>query len=167
VPVISWNGTFENFEFGVRQGESARAVERQASLMCGGPMWLVIVLVGVMGVSGCGGGEPQDSPANVVSALYERVADGKFEQACELFTDEVLDAISANGLDCQTSLAAQYPVDKREDVRDVEVDEDAIEINGDTATVPASAVTFGNEPSSGADTQVVQRDGNWWISVGP
>ena len=94
-------------------------------------------------------------------------ADGEFEQACDLFTQEVLDAIGQGGSDCQTALAAQYPADRREEIHDVEVDEDVIEFNGDTANIPASAVMFDGEPSTGSDTQVVRRDDKWWISVGP
>ncbi|MGH8774414.1 MAG: hypothetical protein ACRDWI_04325 [Jiangellaceae bacterium] len=129
---------------------------------------LIVVGVGlVAGLSGCGGDDPQDTPAGVVTALHERIADGEFEQACELFTQDVLDAISQGGSDCQTALAAQYPADRREEIHDVEVDDDMIELNGDTATIPASAVAFDEEPSTGSDTQVVRRDDKWWISVGP
>src|SRR5215207_9755302 len=132
-----------------------------------GPICVLAGIALVTPLGGCGGSNPQESPASVVIALHERVADGEFEQACELFTQEVLDAISQGGSVCQTALAAQYPADRREEIHDVEVDDDMIELNGDTATIPASAVAFDEEPSTGSDTQVVRRDDKWWISVGP
>jgi hypothetical protein len=140
---------------------------REALFMSNQATRIVAGVAALASLVGCGGDDPQVSPASVIAALHERVADGEFEQACELFTHEVLDAISRGAGDCQTALAAQYPADRRDEIPDVEVDEDAIVVNGDTAIVPASAVDFGGEPSTGTDTQVVRRDDKWWISVGP
>jgi len=41
-----------------------------------------------------------------------------------------------------------------------------IELNGDTANIPASAVMFDGRPWTGRDIRVVRRDDKWWISVG-
>src|SRR5918995_1126277 len=125
----------------------------QALLMWTRASWFASGVAVLVSLGGCGGSDPQESPASVVIALHERVADGEFEQACELFTQEVLDAISQGGSDCQTALATQYPADRREEIHDADVDDDMIEVNGDTAIVPASAVVFDGEPSTGSDTQ--------------
>ena len=113
----------------------------------------------------CGVG-PQDSPAGVVSALYERLAAGEFGKACELVLPETRDALAKSGGNCESAFARLYPADKRKAIEDVAVDEKKVERNGDTARVPESAVTFGGEPSTDAATQTVRRDGKWWVTVG-
>jgi hypothetical protein len=114
----------------------------------------------------CSGSPDQDTPAAVVEAVYEHVAAGEFEQACELVLPQARDAYARQGGSCQAALADQYDPEDRASLADPQVDEDSIEVNGDTARVPESAVKFGGEPSGDGRTDLVRQDGKWWISGG-
>jgi hypothetical protein len=111
----------------------------------------------------CGGGS-QGSPEAVVRAVYERLGQGEFEQVCELVLPSLVAQYERMGGTCQLAVSQQYDEEDRASFVDVQVDPDLIEVNGDTATVPESAVTFAGEPSSDGSTDLVRQDGKWWIA---
>jgi hypothetical protein len=54
--------------------------------------------------------------------LYERIADGDFEGACQLILPETREAAAAAGGNCETALSQLYTDEKREEFRDVKVE---------------------------------------------
>ena len=110
------------------------------------------------------GGEDRSSPAALTITLYRHLAAGKFEKVCGLFGPAALKRITDTGADCQPFLAKHYDEAARAGLRDVKVDASAIRVNGDTAVVPQSSVTFDGHPSHDGDTQESKQDGKWSIS---
>ena len=130
---------------------------------------LAVVLTVPLLAAGCGaagGGDQQSSPEAVVSAVYNHIAAGEFEQVCALVLPDARSQFTAAGTDCQTFLAHHCDPQGRDAFRDVRVDPAKFRRNGDTAVVPEAGVTFGGRPSNDADTLTVRQDGKWWITIG-
>lgn len=111
-----------------------------------------------------GGGGIQSSPQSVTAAVYDDLHAGEFSKACALVLPTTMARFTAAGTDCQSFFAKQYDPGKRAALKDVKVDAKAIEVNGDTAVIPESAVTFGGHPSSDGDTKVALQDGKWFVT---
>ncbi len=111
-----------------------------------------------------GGGGTQSSPQSLTAAVYDDVHAGDFGKVCGLLLPEALKRITDTGVDCQTYLAKHYDSKARAGFADVKVDAKAIQVNGDTAVVPESAVTFGGHPSSDGDTKLALHDGKWFVT---
>ncbi len=111
-----------------------------------------------------GGDGSQSSPQALTRAVYEDLHAGQFAKACALVLPASLQRFTATGGDCQTYLGKKYDPTARAAFADVKVDAKAIQVNGDTAVVPESAVTFGGHPSSDGDTKVELRDGKWFVT---
>ncbi len=111
-----------------------------------------------------GGGGTQSSPQSLTAAVYDDVHAGEFSKACALVLPAALQRFTATGGDCQTYLGKKYDPTARAAFADVKVDAKAIQVNGDTAVVPESAVTFGGHPSSDGDTKVALQDGKWFVT---
>jgi len=111
-----------------------------------------------------GGGGTQSSPQSVTAAVYEDVHAGEFAKVCGLVLPASMARFTAAGTDCQSFFAKQYDPGRRAGLKDVKVDAKAIQVNGDTAVVPESAVTFGGHPSSDGDTKVALQDGKWFVT---
>ncbi len=111
-----------------------------------------------------GGGGTQSSPQSLTTAVYDDVHAGEFAKACALVLPAALQRFTASGGDCQTYLGKKYDPTARAGFADVKVDAKAVQVNGDTAVVPESAVTFGGHPSSDGDTKVALQDGKWFVT---
>ncbi len=111
-----------------------------------------------------GGGGAQSSPQSLTAAVYDDVHAGEFSKACALVLPAALQRFTATGGDCQSYLGKKYDPTARAAFADVKVDAKAIQVNGDTAVVPESAVTFGGHPSSDGDTKVALQDGKWFVT---
>jgi len=96
--------------------------------------------------------------------VYDDVHSRDFAKVCGLLLPEALKRITDTGVECQSFLAKHYDPKARAGFADVKVDAKAIQVNGDTAVVPESAVTFGGRPSSDGDTKVALRDGKWSVA---
>ena len=127
-----------------------------------------LLAVACSGSSGSGasgsGGDDRSTPAGLTTTLYRHLAAGEFEKVCGLFGPVALKRITDTGADCQTFLAKHHDQAARAGLRDVKGDAGAIRVNGDTAVVPESAVTFGGQPSHDGDTQESKQDGRWGVS---
>lgn len=115
-------------------------------------------------LTACSGGGTQSSPQSLTAAVYDDVHAGEFGKACALVLPASLQQFTATGGDCQSYLGKKYDPTARAGFADVKVDAKAIQVNGDTAVVPESAVTFGGHPSSDGDTKVALQDGKWFVT---
>ncbi len=111
-----------------------------------------------------GGGGTQSSPQSLTTAVYDDLHAGEFGKACALVLPASLQRFTATGGDCQSYLGKKYDPTARAAFADVKIDAKAIQVNGDTAVVPESAVTFGGHPSSDGDTKVALQDGKWFVT---
>ena len=111
-----------------------------------------------------GGAGTQSSPQSLTTAVYDDVHSGEFSKVCALVLPEARHLFTDSGTDCQSFLAKHYDPTARAGLADVKVDAKAIQVNGDTAVVPESAVTFGGHPSSDGDTKVALQDGKWFVA---
>jgi hypothetical protein len=129
------------------------------------PARTVAVLTLPLLLTACsGGGGAQSSPQSLTAAVYDDVHAGEFGKACALVLPAAMARFTAAGTDCQSFFAKQYDPGKRAGLADVKVDAKAVQVNGDTAVVPESAVTFGGRPSSDGDTKLALRDGKWFVA---
>lgn len=117
------------------------------------------------GGSGSSGGADRSSPQALTVTIYEDIHTGAFGKLCGLFLPEALKRITDTGVDCQTFLARHYDKTARAAFAGVKVDKNAIRVNGDTAVVPESAVTFGGHPSRDGDTKMTLTDGKWSVAA--
>jgi len=129
------------------------------------PVHTIAVLSLPLLLAACsGGGGTQSSPQSLTAAVYDDFHAGEFSKACALVLPAALQRFTATGGDCQTYLGKKYDPTARAEFADVKVDAKAIQVNGDTAVVPESAVTFGGHPSSDGDTKLALRDGKWFVA---
>lgn len=123
--------------------------------------WLLPLLL----ITSCSGsGDDQSSPQALTVTLYKDLHAGEFAKVCALALPALLQRFTATGSDCQTYLGKKYDPTARAGFANVKVDAKAVQVNGDTAVVPESAVTFGGQPSSDGDTKLALRDGKWFVA---
>ena len=124
---------------------------------------LVPLLAAACSGSGDGGAD-RSSPQALTVTVYDDIHAGSFGKLCGLLLPEALKRITDTGVDCQTYLAKHYDATARAGFADPKVDKAAITVNGDTAVVPESAVTFGGKPSHDGDTKVALKGGKWSVA---
>ena len=120
-------------------------------------------------LASCSGGgnsrtDDRSSPQALTVTVYDDLHAGEFAKVCGLLLPEAAKRIRDTGADCQTYLAKKYDTTARAAFARVKVDAKAIQVNGDTAVVPESAVTFDGRPSSDGGTKVALRDGKWFVA---
>ena len=113
--------------------------------------------------SGSGGGA-QSTPQSLAAAVYDDLHAGEFAKICDLVLPDARHRFADAGTDCQTYFGKKYNPSVRAGFADVKVDAKAVQVNGDTAVVPESALTFSGHPSSDGDVTVALRDGKWFVS---
>lgn len=123
-----------------------------------------LLLPAALGLTACGGGGAQDSPQALTAAAYRHIAAGEFAQVCDLYLPSVRSRFANAGTDCQTYLAGQYAPGARATFKDPAVDGSKVRVNGDTAVIPVSAVSFAGQPSHDTATRAARQDGKWWLT---
>ncbi len=125
---------------------------------------IVLLLPLLLTASCSGSGDDQSSPQSLTAAVYKDLHAGHFQKACALVSPAALKRITDTGSDCASYIADHVDGAKRASYIDVKVDAKAIQVNGDTAVVPESAVTFGGQPSSDGDDKVILLNGKWFAA---
>ena len=113
--------------------------------------------------TGCGSGG-QDSPQATLDAFYQRVADQKFGEACELIDPDFVAAIQRLGGNCAKENADEYDGD---DIKNVVIDADQITTTGDVASLTSDAVAWPGEDEGDDDDgfdSLVKKDGKWYLT---
>ncbi|MGN6242904.1 MAG: hypothetical protein ACTHQ3_04440 [Motilibacteraceae bacterium] len=104
------------------------------------------------------------SPAAVVTAFYQAVAQNDLATGCSLIDPSVIPQLLLKFGSCQLALKQHYTDALRAQLKDVKVDEGAVKIAGDGAFVPQDAITFGGQPSKDGDQQAIRLNGKWFLS---
>jgi hypothetical protein len=104
------------------------------------------------------------SPAAVVTAFYQAVAENDLATACSLIDPSVIPQLLLKFGSCQIALKQHYTDALRAQVADVKVDEGAVKVAGDGAFIPQDAITFGGRPSKDGDQQAIRLNGKWFLS---
>jgi hypothetical protein len=109
----------------------------------------------------------QSTPEGTVVAFYTAVAAGDLGTACTLTSPELDWPTLTQGTypTCEAALFTSYTVDNQRDFSDPAVDESKVQVNGENANVPESAVTFDGQPSTDGDNPLILIDGQWYLDV--
>jgi hypothetical protein len=123
-----------------------------------------------------GPGDAPDSPSSADTASVAKTAEDFYhafgaedgEKVCALMTDAVAAGLGSTGTDCPSvakAKAAELGADVRAALTRLSVDESAISVSGDTANVPAAAMTVdGSHSDEAGAIQLTRESGGWKIS---
>lgn len=108
------------------------------------------------------------APGATAAAYFEAVRDARFGDACSLIAPVVLAPYASDGKDCQTELSALFDERTRAAIGDVTADESMVQVVGDTATAPGSALSRTDLPAGAAaplfpDIRATRQGGIWYL----
>ena len=125
----------------------------------------VAALLAAAGCSSPDDSSVQSTPQGTVKAFYEAIAFDDVSAACRLESPDI-DWIKLGG-SCSDVVTANYPPGQSTNFADVAVDASKVTIDGDTALVPAGAVTFGGAPGKDGNNHLVRIKDQWYLTLDP
>ncbi len=128
------------------------------------PVLLAMFAAALALLAGCG--SAQEQVGDTIRTYYERVAQGQFGEACDLFDPDLRKLAEQDGTPCATGLASQYDAAARAGITDITVDAGQVDVRGDQARVAKSAITFAGKASTDQDFDLIRRDQTWLINGG-
>ena len=104
----------------------------------------------------------------MTEAFYHALGAQDGARACTLMTRSMQASVTGSGSDCATSVRTRsdsIAVAERERLTRLVVDASAIEVTGDSASVPASALTSpGARTTETGAVQLAREDGSWKVN---
>lgn len=110
----------------------------------------------------------QSTPGLAARSYFTAVGDARFADACRVLAPVVRARYASAGQDCQTALAGLFDEETRAAIGKVVAEDSAVEITGDTALVPGTALTRsdlpdGAERPSFPDVRASRQGGLWYL----
>lgn len=99
-----------------------------------------------------------------MEAFLQRVSHGEIEQACELLDPPVQDALKEQG-GCEGVLSQQSVTAASKQLDQARVNEDKINVTGDTAVVDSGAITLKGKSVATPISRLIRHDDRWWITI--
>lgn len=107
-------------------------------------------------------------PGATAAAYFGAVAQARFTDACSMLAPVMQQRYASAGQDCPTAMAGLFDGRTLAAIGDVAADESQVQVVGDTATIPGSALRRADLPGgAGApsfpDVRATRMDGAWYL----
>jgi hypothetical protein len=114
--------------------------------------------------TGSGDDGDRQSVADVTERWYHAIGARDGDTVCGLMTAKARASAGSGGKSCEDSVeSTTLSTSQRDAMTKVEVDPDGVTVSGDSARVPATAVTVSGQHSTSSQTIEVVRDGGDWL----
>jgi hypothetical protein len=126
---------------------------------------LVLLLTAVVfSVSSCGSGS---APSDTIKKAYDLMKTKDFEKVTALYVTrdgEMFSEEEAKKMEGLLGMAAKEEFDSKDGLKNIVIDEETIEEDGQTAKVKYT-VHFKNGETEKEDVQLIKIDGKWFIKM--
>lgn len=110
--------------------------------------------------------DDQQAVADTFTTMTSALVNEDATSMCSVIKPEDIQSIESAGKKCPDVIFTMNPLSAsdKKDMKNADVDASKIEVNGDNATIPGNAITYGDNVQESDAMKFVRTNGKWYLN---